>query len=326
VAGSALLLSGSGVAAVEIAAAAADQAEGQPPPLLASKRPPPPVAGGDPAGNQPAATNPVSLRLVLGLVDGSRLIGVPQIASLPVQTAYAKLDVSLSNIVSVSIGTNREQALWKLSNGDQIKGALALKTLEIKAEYGKVAIGVEQIVKIETSRQAVIGGNSFPDCIVGVWGFYQNDANGSWLFDVEVVKNGDDYEFRALPDYNHNFYKSMTVGRLLTKAKYDEAEKVFRGDHYVIENGNYYGKIVLKVLNRNYLTLEDSNPAGVAQDQSLRRPPAWKAASPPPSGAFPFENKCNAALRLASITRTGQSARARLGWGLECAQQRQLNG
>ena len=38
----------------------------------------------------------LQVRLELDLVDGSRVIGIPSIESVPVQTPYAKMDVPLA--------------------------------------------------------------------------------------------------------------------------------------------------------------------------------------------------------------------------------------
>ena len=49
-----------------------------------------------------AKTEP-ELRLSLDLVDGSRVIGVPSIKSVPVQTPYATMDIALKQIKSIKI-------------------------------------------------------------------------------------------------------------------------------------------------------------------------------------------------------------------------------
>ena len=39
------------------------------------------------------------LRLALDLVDGSHIIGLPSIDSVPVQTSYAKMDIPLKQLI-----------------------------------------------------------------------------------------------------------------------------------------------------------------------------------------------------------------------------------
>jgi hypothetical protein len=102
------------------------------------------------------ATNESPLSLSIDLVDGSRLMGVPGIASIPVQTAYAKLDVALTNVLSIKMEENHKMALFEMRNGDKVKGAMILKTLNLQTAVGKVSLGLEQIAQVE-----VISGGSF---------------------------------------------------------------------------------------------------------------------------------------------------------------------
>ena len=48
-----------------------------------------------------------SLRLELDLVDGSHIIGIPALATVPVETPYAKMYVPLKQIASMRIGECR---------------------------------------------------------------------------------------------------------------------------------------------------------------------------------------------------------------------------
>ena len=72
------------------------------------------------------------LRLAIDLVDGSRIIGVPKIKSIPVQTSYAKMDIPLEQITSIHIRDDHEMASIDLLNGDKLKGVLDLKPLELE--------------------------------------------------------------------------------------------------------------------------------------------------------------------------------------------------
>jgi hypothetical protein len=65
------------------------------------------------ACGEEAQTN-APLRLAIDLVDGSRLIGTPVIASVPVQTAYAKMDVPLTQIQALKIGDDHETVTLNL--------------------------------------------------------------------------------------------------------------------------------------------------------------------------------------------------------------------
>ena len=59
------------------------------------------------------ATNEPPLSLAIDLMDGSRIIGVPSIASIPVQTAYAKLDIALKHVRSITMEQDREMAVTR---------------------------------------------------------------------------------------------------------------------------------------------------------------------------------------------------------------------
>jgi hypothetical protein len=91
------------------------------------------------------------LRLALDLVDGSRIIGVPSITSVSVQTSYAKMDIPLEKIVSIEIKDDHETASFELQNGDKLKGVLSLAPLELETLFGKVSVGVEHIVSLEVA-------------------------------------------------------------------------------------------------------------------------------------------------------------------------------
>ncbi len=101
-------------------------------------------------------TNTV-LQLACALADGSRIIGIPEITSITIQTSYAKMDIALKDVRSIAVENDREMAIFEMKNGDRLKGALILKTLDIKTVFGKVAIGTEQINKI-----SVLASGSVP--------------------------------------------------------------------------------------------------------------------------------------------------------------------
>ncbi len=94
-----------------------------------------------------------SLRLEVDLVDGSRLIGVPAIATVPVQTSYAKMDVPLAQIQSLKIGDDHETATLDLRNGDKLSGVLRLSVIELTALFGKTAIGLEHVKRLLVYRE-----------------------------------------------------------------------------------------------------------------------------------------------------------------------------
>lgn len=89
------------------------------------------------------------LRLEMDLVDGSRLIGTPSLATVPVQTPYAKMDVPLTQIQSLKIGDDHETVTLDLLNGDKLTGVISLKPIELKTVFGTVAVGIEHIQQLD---------------------------------------------------------------------------------------------------------------------------------------------------------------------------------
>jgi hypothetical protein len=95
-----------------------------------------------------------ALRLELELVDGSRIIGVPTIKSVPVQTSYATMDIPLKQIVNIRIEDNHETASFELQNGDKLKGVVDLASIKIETVFGEVSIGIEHARAISVRRYA----------------------------------------------------------------------------------------------------------------------------------------------------------------------------
>ena len=95
------------------------------------------------------------LRLAIDLADGSHIIGVPSIKSVPVQTSYAKMDIPLEKIVSIEITDDHETVSIAFRNGDELKGVVDLSAIELKTIFGKYSIDVEHIREMNFHR----GGN-----------------------------------------------------------------------------------------------------------------------------------------------------------------------
>ena len=85
------------------------------------------------------------LRLTLDLADGSRIMGVPSIKSVPVQTPYAKMDIPLKQIVNIKVEDDHETASFELQNGDTLTGVLDLGAMELKTSFGSIRAPVHQL-------------------------------------------------------------------------------------------------------------------------------------------------------------------------------------
>jgi hypothetical protein len=95
-----------------------------------------------------AQTN-ATLRLAIDLVDGSRLIGTPGLATVPVQTSYAKMDVPLTQIKALKIGDDHETVTLNLRNGDTLTGVISLAPIKLITVFGTVAVGIEHIQQLD---------------------------------------------------------------------------------------------------------------------------------------------------------------------------------
>jgi hypothetical protein len=85
------------------------------------------------------------LRLSLDLVDGSHIIGVPSIKSVPVRTPYAKMDIALKQIANIKIDGDNETASFELQNGDTISGILGITHLQLDAVFGPLVCPVHAL-------------------------------------------------------------------------------------------------------------------------------------------------------------------------------------
>lgn len=94
---------------------------------------------------------PQQVSLELELVDGSRLVGLPKMDSLPIRTDYAKMDIPLKQILSVEMDDDHETASVKMQNGDKLKGVISLGPIELVTLFGPVKVGIEHIRRMDVS-------------------------------------------------------------------------------------------------------------------------------------------------------------------------------
>ena len=97
---------------------------------------------------EPVAKMP--LRLALELVDGSRIIGVPALESLPLRTSYADMKIPLKKVAAVRMAKDRERATVDLSNGDTLTGVLNLDEIKTTTLFGEVSVSTAHIAGFTT--------------------------------------------------------------------------------------------------------------------------------------------------------------------------------
>ncbi len=150
---------------------------------------------------EPTALKEMPLRLAIDLADGSRVIGVPQIKSVPLQTFYAEMDVPLKAIASIHIQDDRETASIDLRNGDRIKGVLDLKPLELQTIFGDVAVPLERITTVVvkdgsavwiskdatyTATSVYSGQSPLPSLLTGEGKLYLYKDGSQYAFHTEI--------------------------------------------------------------------------------------------------------------------------------------------
>ncbi len=146
------------------------------------------------AWGEEAQTN-APLRLAIDLVDGSRLIGTPVIASVPVQTSYAKMDVPLTQIQALKIGIDHETVTLNLRNGDTLTGVISLKPIELKTVFGTASIGIEHIQQFRVT----LGGRN-------------NGSKWSLRNDFSTTSNPcDPWSYGWTPDGNPTFTRYASI-------------------------------------------------------------------------------------------------------------------
>jgi|GEM_PF-1346820 len=89
--------------------------------------------------------------VILELSDGSRIIGTTDIATVPVKTSFAKMDVPLTQIQALKIGDDHETVTVDLRNGDKLTGVISLKPIELKTVFGTVTVGIEHIQQLRVT-------------------------------------------------------------------------------------------------------------------------------------------------------------------------------
>lgn len=84
------------------------------------------------------------VRLAIDMTDGSHILGVPAIDSIPVQTAYARLAIPLKLVLVARLDASTNATL-DLRNGERLKGTLDLPSLKLETVFGSVVVKIAQI-------------------------------------------------------------------------------------------------------------------------------------------------------------------------------------
>jgi len=113
------------------------------------------------AAGEDAVVKAQPLRLELDLVDGSHISGTTGIETVPVETAYAKMNVPLKQIRSLQIDKDHETVTLCLQNGDKLKGVVTLTPIKLTTVFGQISVGVEHIKQLDV----VPTGGALPESL-----------------------------------------------------------------------------------------------------------------------------------------------------------------
>lgn len=88
-------------------------------------------------------------RVAVELVDGSRFLGTPAVTTLNIKTEISDkaIPVPLSRVLVLS--KSEEEAVIKLSNGDEVAGSLDLELFPVSTLTGELAVPLEHVLRIE---------------------------------------------------------------------------------------------------------------------------------------------------------------------------------
>ncbi|HWB58648.1 MAG TPA: LamG domain-containing protein [Chthoniobacteraceae bacterium] len=102
------------------------------------------------AGNARPAT-----RLIVDLIDGSRLIGTPEEGKLRIVTAYAEVEIAYDEILNIQFDATPEHtAKAMMHNKDILNGRMAADTMVLNTNFGRVTIPVSQLLLVVVRQPA----------------------------------------------------------------------------------------------------------------------------------------------------------------------------
>jgi hypothetical protein len=94
------------------------------------------------------SSGPMQVRLAVGLVDGSRLIGHATRSLLPIQTPYMKTDIPVDLLGSMERESQSGPFTITFSNGDRIQATLCFDTLELETLVGTISIPLAKVTSL----------------------------------------------------------------------------------------------------------------------------------------------------------------------------------
>lgn len=91
------------------------------------------------------------LRVTLTLSDGSKLIGQPALATLPLQTEYSRMEIPFAKISTLKFAAGATNVTAVLVNGDKLSAVPGIAELRLTTLFGKVAIPLTLVTGLAVS-------------------------------------------------------------------------------------------------------------------------------------------------------------------------------
>jgi hypothetical protein len=172
---------------------------------------------------EPSALKAAPLRLAIDLVDGSHIIGVPKIKSVPLQTLYGRMEIPLMQIARIHIQDDHITAAIDLQNGDKLKGELDLNQLELETSFGNVSVALQHIDSVEvndgsavwisedatyTASSVYAGESPLPSLLTGEGRLYIYKDGSQYAFHTEI---------QAAPSITIDLGSMRTIERIYIK-------------------------------------------------------------------------------------------------------------
>ncbi len=89
-----------------------------------------------PIAAQPEAKTPAS-KVVVELVDGSRVLGETDETELKVSASMGEIDVPFQKVTQMVFNEDHQTAVVTLANGDHLDGVVKMKTFSLQAIWGR---------------------------------------------------------------------------------------------------------------------------------------------------------------------------------------------
>ncbi len=125
------------------------------------------------------------LRLHVDLADGSHLIGIPSIESLPVRTPLVQTHIAFNRIRSIKLESDRTSGTIQLKNGDVVTGVPALEALQLRTLFGHVSVDIKHIGFVTVD----VGGPGATVVTEGLVLYYPFDSEGQQVEDLSGNKH-----------------------------------------------------------------------------------------------------------------------------------------